>query len=210
MKNVLLIGDSIRLGYQGRLAELLGKNVKIYAPEENCRFTKFALWGMFSWMEGFGSPKIDAAHFNTGIWDLHRCTADGKLFTLPDEFADHQRRLAIQMKSYTDNVIFANMTPGGKGLDTEMSRINALINTDPDFVKVHLTAAMNKWNADVAKYNKIAEGVMAELNIPVNDFHSAILADTEKYVCEDGIHMTPEGYDLLAHMAAEKILSMLE
>lgn len=210
MKNVLLIGDSIRLGYQGRLAELLGKNVKIYAPEENCRFTKFALWGMFSWMEGFGSPKIDAAHFNTGIWDLHRCTADGKLFTLPDEFADHQRRLAIQMKSYTDNVIFANMTPGGKGLDTEMSRINALINTDPDFVKVHLTAAMDEWNADVAKYNKIAEGVMAELNIPVNDFHSAILADTEKYVCEDGIHMTPEGYDLLAHMAAEKILSMLE
>ena len=46
MKNVLLIGDSIRLGYQKRVGELLGPNVKIYAPEENCRFAKYALWGI--------------------------------------------------------------------------------------------------------------------------------------------------------------------
>lgn len=47
MKNVLLIGDSIRLGYQGRVAELLGDDVKVYSPDENCRYTKFTLWGMF-------------------------------------------------------------------------------------------------------------------------------------------------------------------
>lgn len=209
MKNVLLIGDSIRLGYQSRVEKLLGENVKVYAPDENCRFTKFALWGMFSWMEGFGSPKIDAAHFNTGIWDIHRCTADGELFTPIDEFADQQRRLAIQMKSYTENVIYANCTPGGKGLDVEDARINALVNTDPEFAKVHLTAPMEEWNADIRRYNDAAENVMHGMGIPVNDFYSAIIADTEKYVCGDGVHMTDEGYDLLAKMAAEKILEML-
>ena len=208
MKNVLLIGDSIRLGYQSRVEKLLGKNVKVCAPEENCRYTKFALWGMFSWMEGFGNPKIDAAHWNTGIWDLHRCTADGQIFTPVDEYALYQHRMAVQMKSYTDNVIFANMTPGGKGLDAEDARINALINTNPDFVPVHLTAPMREWNNDVKRYNAAAEEVMAQMNIPVNDFYSAIIADTEKYICSDGVHMTDEGYDLLAKMTAEKILEM--
>ena len=209
MKNVLLIGDSIRLGYQSRVEKLLGCNVKVYAPEENCRFTKYALWGMFSWMEGFGSPKIDAAHWNTGIWDIHRCTADGELFTPVEEYAYYQKRMAIQMKSYTENVIFANMTPGGKGLDVEEAKINALINTDPDFAKVHLTAPMDEWNADIRRYNAAAEKVMAEMGVPVNDFYSAIIADTEKYVSSDGVHMTDEGYDLLAKMTADRILEML-
>ena len=34
MKNIILIGDSIRLGYQGRVAELLGDGVQIFAPGE--------------------------------------------------------------------------------------------------------------------------------------------------------------------------------
>lgn len=58
MKNVLLVGDSIRLGYQGRVKELLGDDVQIFSPGENCRYTKFTLWGMFSWNAGMGNPHI--------------------------------------------------------------------------------------------------------------------------------------------------------
>lgn len=43
MKNVMLIGDSIRLGYEGRVRELLGSDVTVFSPGENCRFTKFTL-----------------------------------------------------------------------------------------------------------------------------------------------------------------------
>ena len=88
MKNVVLIGDSIRLGYQGYVQELLGPNVKVFGPAENCRYSKFVLWGMFSWMGEFGYPKVDALHFNAGIWDLHRCTADGEIFTEIGEYAE--------------------------------------------------------------------------------------------------------------------------
>ena len=208
MKNVLLIGDSIRLGYQALVGDLLGKNVRIYAPEENCRFTKFALWGMFSWIEGFGCPKIDAGHFNTGIWDLHRCTADGENFSSPEEYGRDIRRLAIQMKSYTEKVCFANIIPGGSGLDRE-EEINPLINTDAGFVKVRLTAPMNEWNADVVRYNRVSEAVMKDMGIPVNDMYSALAADTEKYIGADGIHPTAEGFELLAKMTAEKIEELL-
>ncbi len=208
MKNVLLIGDSIRLGYQAKAIELLGKNVQVFAPAENCRYSKYCLWGMFAWMEGFGLPKIDAAQFGAGIWDLHRCTADGEIFTPEDEYRRNIRRLGIQMKYYTDNVIFANMTPGGKELDLCVP-LNPLINTDSSYKPVCLTTPMKEWNEDVARYNKIAEEVMAGLNIPVNDFNSAISADPEKYLSNDGIHPTQEGYDLLAKITAEKILAML-
>lgn len=204
MKNVLLVGDSIRLGYEKKVAELLGPNVKVYSPDENCRFTKYALWGMFAWMEAMGNPKIDVGHFNAGIWDLHRCTADGQLFSSLEEYGRDIKRLAIQMKSYTDQVIFANIIPGGKGLD-EGAKLNALINTNSDFVKVYLCDTMSNWNKDVVAYNKKSEAVMAEMGIPVNDMYSAILADTEKYISEDGIHPTEEGYDLLAQLTAARI-----
>lgn len=111
MKNVMLVGDSIRLGYEGRVRELLGSDVTVFSPGENCRFTKFTLWGMFSWMEEWGNPHIDVIHWNTGIWDLHRCTADGENFTLLDEFVDVNRRLAIQMESYSENLICIPRSP---------------------------------------------------------------------------------------------------
>lgn len=210
MKHVLLIGDSIRLGYQARVQELLGDKVQIHAPAENCRYTKFALWGMFSWMEGeLGNPHLDAAHWGTGCWDLHRVTADGLIFTPVEEYALYQRRMVIQMRSYTPNICFANILPGGAGLD-ESAKINALINTDAEFPKMLITAPRDEWNADVVRYNAAAEAVMKEMGVPVNDMYTAINADVEKYISDDGIHPTPEGYDLLAHMVVDRILEMIE
>lgn len=204
MKNLLLIGDSIRLGYQGKLEELIGDEFKIYKPDVNCQFTKFALWNMWAWMNDFGYPKIDVALWGLGAWDLHRVTADGEIFTPVDEYAYYQRRMAIQMKKYTDNVIFVNMPAAGKGLDKE-PEINPLINTNPNFVPVRLTAPTDVWNADVRLYNARATEVMNEMGIPVVDFYSAIAVDTDRYVCEDGVHMTDEGYSVLANLAADAI-----
>lgn len=208
MKNILLLGDSIRLGYQEKAAELLGENIKIYAPSENCRFTKYALWGVQSWMAEFGNPKLDVVHFNTGIWDLHRCTADGENFTSPEEYRRDIRRLACQLKSYTDNVCFANIIPGGVGLDGE-DELNALINTDADNIKVRLTSPSEEWNRNVRLYNNISEQVMFELGIPVNDMYSALISDTDKYISSDGIHPTEAGYNILAETVAKKIKEML-
>jgi len=209
MKNVVLIGDSIRLGYQGYVQELLGPNVKVFGPAENCRYSKFVLWGMFSWMGEFGYPKVDALHFNAGIWDLHRCTADGEIFTEIGEYAENMRRLGIQMQSYTKNVIFANSIPGNSALDDSFNTFNPLINTDPGYMQVHLTVGKEEWNSDIARYNAAATAEMEKLGIPVNDLYSLIIADPEKYICGDGVHPTDEGYRMLAKQVAEKIEAML-
>ena len=208
-KNVLLIGDSIRLGYQAQVRELLGNKVEVYAPEENCRYAKYALWGMHRWVDSFGNPKFDAIHFNAGIWDLHRCTADGAIFTPIDEYANTIHRLGLQMKSYTENVIFANSTPANRRLDDRVNAFNPFINTDPGYKKVCLAVATDAWNRDIRRYNAAAEAEMAKLNIPVNDLYTLIAADTDRYICEDGIHASPEGYALLAKAVAQRIEEIL-
>ena len=192
MKNVVLIGDSIRLGYEKEVRELLGDDVQIFSPKENCRYTKFTLWGMFSWMESWGSPHVDLIHWNTGIWDLHRCTADGLLFTPLDEYVEVNRRLAIQMESYTKNLIWATIIPGGPALDKKMP-VNSLINTDATAPKVYLTDYMDVWNADVRRYNEAATALMQSRGIRVNDLYSVVSENLEEYISDDGIHPSPAG-----------------
>lgn len=208
MKHVLLVGDSIRRGYESRVEELLGPHVKVFAPNENTRFTKYALWGMWDWMERFGVPHIHVAQFNAGIWDLHRCTRDRRRFTEIDDYAKDIRRLGAELQQYSEQVIFANTIPGGKTLD-EAAAINALIDTNEAFSKTFLCAPQKEWNADVCAYNRRAETEMVDLGIPVNDMYSAVIADTDRYISSDGIHPTPEGYELLARITVQKIQEYL-
>ena len=210
MKNVLLIGDSLRLGYQARVAELLGEDVRVYAPEENCRFTKYALWGMYSWMECWGNPHIDVIHWNTGVWDLHRCTADGEIFTPLEEYLTYQRRMITQMASYCprERLIWATISPGNRYLD-EQKALNSLINTDATAPKVYLCDTMEKWNADVMRYNAAATVMMKEEGIRVNDLCGLLMQDLDRYISEDGIHPSAEGYELLARQVASEILTVL-
>lgn len=209
MKNVVLIGDSIRLGYEKEVRELLGDDVQVFSPKENCRYTKFTLWGMFSWMESWGSPHVDLIHWNTGIWDLHRCTADGLLFTPLEEYLEVNRRLAIQMESYTKNLIWATIIPGGPALDKKMP-VNSLINTDASAPKVHLTDYMEPWNADVRRYNAAATELMQSRGIRVNDLYSVIDGHLDEYISEDGIHPSPAGYSVLARKVAQEIRRVLD
>ena len=208
MKNVVLIGDSIRLGYDKKVRELLGSNVQVFSPGENCRYTKFTLWGMYNWMASWGNPNIDVIHWNTGIWDLHRCTADGELFTPLPEYLETNRRLAIQMESYTKKLIWATIIPGGKGLDKHVP-VNYLMNGDPNIAKVYLTDYMEPWNADVRRYNKAATELMRSRGIHVNDLYSVIDGKQDEYISADGIHPTDAGYTALAEKVAAEIRRML-
>jgi len=193
MKNVLLIGDSIREHYQDRVQELLGDEVKVYYPNENCRFTKYALWGMHAWMEELGNPKLDLIHWNTGIWDLHRATADGKVFTPIEEYALYTERLYTQMNSYADKLIWATTSPAG-----------------PDLYHQNCAVTQEVWNKDVIAYNEVAKKVLLlKENVIINNLYDVILPHVNTYICEDAIHPTPAGTDAIARQVANHIQRLL-
>lgn len=209
MKNVLLVGDSIRLGYQQQVAELLEDDIHIYAPEENCRFTKYALWGMHAWMETWGNPHIDLVHWNTGIWDLHHATADGELFTSLDEYVRENERMYYQMRSYASKLVWATIIPAGKVLD-EKVKVNALINSEESGpAPIYLGAPQKEWNENVRRYNEAARRMYESHGVIINDLYAVLMPKLEENLSEDGCHPNERGYNLLAQQVAQTIRTQL-
>ena len=71
MKNVILIGDSIRMGYDKYVKNYLADSCEVYYPKDNCRFTQYVLRNTHAWVEesGFGED-TDLVHWNVGLWDV--------------------------------------------------------------------------------------------------------------------------------------------
>lgn len=208
MKNVLLLGDSIRLGYGDKVRELLGDKVQIFAPADNCAYTKRTLWMLWEWMDGFGYPKLDAAHWNNGIWDLHYASPDGTIFTPIDEYVRDQLRLADSLRTYTPNLCFATTIPRGPAHDDryrEYLKQKAAGSKDR-----HLGGGFrDEINANVRAYNAALTPKLIERGVRIDDLYTLIDSDPEKYVGPDGCHLTEEGYSAAARQVADHILAML-
>lgn len=63
-------------------------------------------------------------------------------------------------------------------------------------------------NPTIIEHNRMAAKVMAEMNVPVNDFYS-LLVDKRNLARGDRFHWTAPAYQLLADMTVESILKAL-
>ncbi len=68
MKNVLLLGDSIRMLYQPKVKELLKGRANVYGPAENGRWSDYTLNSLRFWLPQL--PDADIVHWNNGFWDI--------------------------------------------------------------------------------------------------------------------------------------------
>ena len=51
MKQVLLLGDSIRMGYCSYVKEALAEKAEVIYPAENCRSSQNIIMGLASWAQ---------------------------------------------------------------------------------------------------------------------------------------------------------------
>lgn len=205
MKTVLLIGDSIREFYQDRVRELLDGEARILTPSENARYTKYTLWGMWAWTEEWGHPQVDLIHWNNGIWDLHRATADGLAFTPLEEYVRENERLYTQMRSYTDRLIWATTIPGGPALDNNFAHAPLVRGEMPPRVKRTLALPQAMWNEEVRRYNDAARRMYESHGVVIDDLYAALSPDPAAFISEDGIHPSPAGVERLARQVAAVI-----
>ena len=72
MSKVMLLGDSIRMSYQGLVAETLSADGhQVWGPPENCQFSLYTLASLGGWLTQFPDP--DVVHWNNGLHDIgHR------------------------------------------------------------------------------------------------------------------------------------------
>ena len=113
MKTVVMLGDSIRLSYWKRAAELLSDLCTVIVPDDNCAYTLYTLRHIRGWFRDWGLEKVDLIHWNNGIWDHHRNAEDLEPLSTPEQYLYQNRRLYRQLARYSDKLIWATTIPAG-------------------------------------------------------------------------------------------------
>lgn len=201
MKNVFLIGDSIRVGatanpdyqtsnspgYGVYAKELLKDEACVYAPDDNCRFAQYTLRYLYDWTMGIDREKIDVVHWNNGLWDVLRINGDEPL-TPVDIYERMLLRVHSTLKKLFPNakIIFALSTSVIESWARE------------DFCR---------FNSDIEKYNEAAVEVLCQKGVIINDLYSVSRELDESYHA-DWVHFNDEGSKILARAVVEKILSV--
>lgn len=200
LPNVLLIGDSISIGYTLPVRKLLQDKANVFRAMraggkrvDNCGDTRIGLKNIDLWL---GTTHWDVIHFNWGLWDLcyrnpeskaqgNRDKTHGKLSVPPEEYETNLERLVNRLKATGAQLIWASTTlvpPGEVG----------------------------RFEGDDVKYNAIAARVMKRHGIPTDDLHALTKNFGGKFSVGPGdVHFTAEGSRKLAEQVAEQISASL-
>jgi hypothetical protein len=178
MKKVVLIGDSIRMiGYGNPVAERLSDEFEVWQPDDNCRFAKYTLRGLWDWQDGIRGA--DIIHWNNGLWDVCSLFGDGE-FTPVEEYVQIMLRLARLFLQRARVVIFATTTP------------------------VRPENPHNK-NETIGAYNEALIPKLRELGVVINDLYTPLAEDVYRFISDDLIHLSDEGISLAAEMVESVI-----
>jgi len=190
-KRITLIGDSIRIGYQDIVRELLAERAEIWSPESNCMHSVHHLFHIQPW---YVEPAADIIHFNFGLWDCRRLERGGAENAVPVEvFARNLDFILRMVRAATSaRLVWATITP------VVQDRYNARFSLPQDPCRVA---------SDVELYNAAAAPVLLRHGILVNDLHAFVEEQgRERLICDDGVHYTEQGARLLGEQVA-KVLS---
>lgn len=181
LPKVVLLGDSIRLGYAAVVEKELAGKVVVVSPKANGGDSSNNLRHLEEWVIR-EQPAI--VHFNAGIHDTKKSKATGTFQVSPAQYEANLRKIVERIRKETKaTVLFATTTPI----------------LDDRAAKGRAKAEYELLESSVEQYNLIAKKVMQELNVPVNDLHGVVGdADMQaKLVSGDGVHFTTEGRELL-------------
>ena len=173
MKNLLLIGDSIRIGYDKSVRKTLEGKANVIFPDENCRFASYVLRYFHEYLKDIKGEDIDVIHWNAGLWDCLRLFEE-EPHTPIDVYAYYIERICIRIKKICPNarVIFATST---RVLSEKMAK---------DF---------KRYNEEIEKYNEVAKEVVKKYGFKINDLY-ALSATLPEETHSDAVHYyTPAG-----------------
>jgi len=188
MPRVVLIGDSIRIGYAPLVAKLLDGKAIVISQQANGEDSGNVLRHFDEWVI---KENPDVVHINAGLHDLK---LTDKTYQVPlDEYQKNLKTILerIQMETKA-KIIFATTTP--------------II----DDLHAGRKAGFDRIEADVRKYNIAAVSIMKQAGVPINDLHEVIESGgRQALIGPDGTHYTPEGYARLAAAVTNSILRSL-
>lgn len=197
LPRVLLIGDSISIGYTVPVRDGLEGKANVHRPLTNCGPTTKGIAELDHWLQTGGAGKSwDVIHFNWGLHDLKYMgpnnenladpkAADSHRQVSPDDYEKNLRELVSRLKKTGAILIWRNTTPVPQG-------------------------AKGRVVGDSAKYNEIAAKIMNEEGIPTDDLFAFTKAHQDEIMLPANVHFSKAGSQALAgHVVAtiEKALT---
>ncbi len=190
---VLIIGDSIAIGYTGKVAQSLKGKANVIHNPGNAQGTSFGLTKLKSWI---GDRKWDVIHFNWGLHDLKRVKVAGTSQNSTDpndpyqatveQYSENMKKLVATLKNTGSKLIFATTTP---------------------YPTVNNPYRDEK---DAAIYNAAALKIMEENSIEVNDLHGVVKDRLEELQKPKNVHFKGSGSAALAKKVSEAIEAALQ
>ncbi len=190
---VVLIGDSIRLGYQPIVEDELRERVRVAGPEENCATSKVILHHLGPWVLDVVTPG-SVVHLNAGLHDLRR---------LPESAGDP----AVPPQEYERNL--EEIAHRVRSAGVAAHRLCLATTTPVDDVRHAAGRTSHRHHRDVLEYNRRLRAVAARNGNTVHDLYGVIGSDPERLIGADGVHLTEAGNQRAGHAVARVIEELL-
>lgn len=187
LPRVLIVGDSISIGYTPRVRRLLKGVANVHRPKTNCRWSAYGDKHIEEWV---GDSKWDVIHFNFGLWDWYGWRQETK--ATPESYGKSLESIIKKIrKKSSAKLIFGITTP-----PCVTAERNAHIVVSGDRAQ---------------EFNKAARAVMEKHKVGVNNLYDPIIKRrAELQLAENDVHYNNNGRDILAQRVASRIQADLE
>ena len=192
LPRVLLIGDSISIGYTVPTREFLKDKANVHRIPVNGGPTPSGLKSIDSWL---GKGKWDVIHFNWGLHDLKYIGPKGENL-VPKEKGGHQQ---VPIDEYSKN------------LETLVQRLKK---TGAKLIWRNTTpvppGSAGRYVGDSVNYNEAAAKVMKKHGVPTHDLYTISKERMKELMLPANVHYTKDGYQVLAKDVARVIEEALK
>ena len=187
---ILLIGDSISIGYTLAVRDQLQGRANIHRPPTNCGPSSRGIEQIDDWL---GEGPWDVIHFNWGLHDIVWMNEDGErqdpgegAHQVPiDRYEANLNLLVKRLRQTGAKLIWCATTPVPEGADYRKP-------------------------GEEVEYNLVAQRVMNTYKIPINNLYNYALERINEIQRPANVHFTPEGSAELAKAVVSHILDALE
>lgn len=192
---ILIIGDSISIGYFQYVKEALAEKAEVVHNKGNAQHTWKGLKNLIEWIE---KEDWDIVQFNWGLWDLCYRNPDSKEQGHRDKI---NGKLTTPLEIYSAN------------LDSLVSLMRR--STDAKLIFVTTTYVPEKeagrFSEDPLKYNEVAKKVMQKYAVTINDIYApSIDIHHRDGLGNDDVHYNKEGYRELGKLIVPVLEEALE
>jgi lysophospholipase L1-like esterase len=190
LPKVVLVGDSIRIGYAPIVAKTLDGKAEVVTPGN---VVGDSAWLTKNLDDFIIKHKPDLVHFNVGLHDL-KFSRTAKTYQIDlDTYEKNLDGIVTRLKKETKaTLVFASSTP----IDDERH--------------AKRKAGFDRFEKDVKRYNDVALRVMRKHKVIVHDLHFLVHhAGADKLLDSDGTHYTKDGKARLAEAVSDCVVRHL-